>query len=298
MTTLASRRLLPVTRANLGVGLVLASTVAIAVVPSFAHIAYDGGADVPTTIAARLLVSLAATGAALALTGQPARIAPAARRACQVAGVSYAVMLYGFLGAVEYLPANIVILAFYLHPLLVALVVAAPSGGRSSPLVLAASAVAFGGLALAVGAAASALPLTGLALALLAAIAATVVIVAGGSAARHASGLQVVFHTMLFTALTLMPLFPLTGALQLPVTASGWFGFAGVSVGSTIGTLAFFCAVPLIGTVRAALISNVEPLLGIAFSMALLGETLTRTQMLGCALVLGAILSVEVAQRR
>jgi drug/metabolite transporter (DMT)-like permease len=87
------------------------------------------------------------------------------------------------------------------------------------------------------------------------------------------------------------------GDLRLPVTLQGWTGFGGVAVAHTIGTVAFFVAIPFLGAVRAAMISNLEPVLGILFAMAVLGEAVSPLQALGIVLVIGSIFAMEVRRR-
>ena len=99
--------------------------------------------------------------------------------------------------------------------------------------------------------------------------------VSGAVTQKRLGRLQQAPIRMLSAAITLVIAFTLCGDLELPATATGWLGFSGVALGSTVGTLAFFCAIPMIGAVRATMISNVEPLLGIVFAVVLLGEKLS-----------------------
>jgi drug/metabolite transporter (DMT)-like permease len=86
------------------------------------------------------------------------------------------------------------------------------------------------------------------------------------------------------------------GDLRLPVTLQGWTGFSGVAIAYTIGTVTFFAAIPLLGAVRAAMISNLEPVLGILFAMAVLGEAVSPLQALGIVLVIGSIFAMEATR--
>ena len=108
---------------GLGTGLVIISTVAIATVPSFARLAYDGGSNTLTVITARSILwyrSHAPSSFSPADAAHwPEAAVPLHRR-----GVCYAIMLYGFLGAVEFIPVNTVILIFFVHPVIVGLVAA------------------------------------------------------------------------------------------------------------------------------------------------------------------------------
>ncbi len=278
----------------LGAWLVIVSTIAIAVVPSFARLAYDGGSNTLTVITARSVVTVLLTWLLIALCGQSLRVGARPMLICLVSGVCYAVMLYGFLGAVEFIPVNTVILIFFIHPLLVGLLAARLGQEAISKRMMLVLLAAFGGLALAVGASFAQLNVTGIVLAAIAAITGSLVIIGNGRAAKEAGGLAVVFYMMLSAAITLVTAFMFCGDLELPAAATGWLGFAGVALGSTVGTLTFFCAVPMIGAVRATMISNVEPLLGIAFAVVLLGEELSGLQMAGIATVLASIVAIEL----
>ncbi len=278
----------------LGTWLVIISTFAIAVVPSFARLAYDGGSNTLTVITARSVVTVLLTWLLIALRGQSLRIGTKPMLISLACGVCYAVMLYGFLGAVEFIPVNTVILIFFIHPLLVGLFAARLGDEAISMRMMLVLLAALGGLALAVGASFDQLNVTGVVLAAIAAITGALVIIGNGRAAKEAGSLAVVFYMALSAAITLVIAFVFCGDLELPATATGWLGFAGVALGSTVGTLAFFCAVPMIGAVRATMISNIEPLLGILFAVVLLGETLSALQMAGIATVLASIVAMEL----
>jgi len=146
-----------------GAAMVVLSTAAVAIVPSFARLAYEGGSDTLTVIAGRSIVTAAVCFVVTAMLGRRLRVP---RRSLAISlglGVLYAVHLYGFLGAITYLPVNMAILIYFLHPLMIG--VAAMSAGRetASPLRLGALITALVGLALAVGFSVGGLSLLGVA---------------------------------------------------------------------------------------------------------------------------------------
>ena len=107
----------------LGVGLVVLSTIAIAIVPSLAKLAYEGGSNTLSVITGRSIFSVLITFVLVLVSRQPLAIP---RRPMQIAlgmGVAYAAMLYGYLGAVNYLPVSLVILIYFIHPVLVGFIV-------------------------------------------------------------------------------------------------------------------------------------------------------------------------------
>jgi drug/metabolite transporter (DMT)-like permease len=70
-----------------------------------------------------------------------------------------------------------------------------------------------------------------------------------------------------------------------------WLGFAFAVVGPLFLTnILWFTAISHVGPSRASLFSNMQPALGVAFAIVLLGEHLTRWEVVGGALILGAVL--------
>jgi drug/metabolite transporter (DMT)-like permease len=117
-----------------------------------------------------------------------------------------------------------------------------------------------------------------------------------GRAAKLAGGLVAIFYMMAAAATTLVLLFMVFGTLAWPTTVSGCIGLGGVAIGSTIGTLAFFCAMPVIGALRATMISNVEPIMGIVFAVLIVGEQISVLQGVGIAMVVASIIGMEISR--
>jgi len=284
-------------RQFLGAALVVLSTAAIAIVPSFAKLAYEGGSDTLTVITGRSLVTAAVCFLASVLLGRPLRIPRPALLVGLGLGALYAVHLYAFLGAVAYQPVNMVVLIYYLHPLMIG--IAAVCAGREvmSPMRLGALAAAFLGMTLAVGFSLEDLSLVGTAFALVAAFLAATVIMGSPLAMKGGDCLVALSFMMLSAATCLVALCLAQGRIRLPATEVGWLGFGGVAAAHTVGTITFFIAIPLLGAVRAAMISNLEPVLGILFAMMVLGERVSPIQGGGIALVIGSIFALEIARR-
>ncbi|HKP22969.1 MAG TPA: DMT family transporter [Dongiaceae bacterium] len=280
-----------------GAFLVVLSAAAIAIVPTLARLAYDGGSDTLTVITSRSIVSAGACFLVMVALGRPFVIRGNALRISLALGVLYAVHLYGLLGAVSYLPVNVVILVFYLHPLMVGIIAILFGGERMSWGRFAALAAAIMGLGLAVGFSLGNLNWIGMALALTSAVLAAVVIIGGSHAMKSSDSLGVTCYMMVSAAASLVVICVIHGDLRLPVTLQGWTGFGGVAIAYTIGTVAFFAAIPLLGAVRAAMISNLEPVLGILFAMAVLGESVSPLQAIGIVLVIGSIFAMEAVRR-
>ena len=88
------------------------------------------------------------------------------------------------------------------------------------------------------------------------------------------------------------------GAWSPPAGAVGWLGLAGAGGCVTVGLVTFFAAFRFIGPVRATMLSNVEPLLGVLFAVAVLGERLSPLHCAGVALAVAALALFEASPSR
>ena len=85
--------------------------------------------------------------------------------------------------------------------------------------------------------------------------------------------------------------------LEWPRTDHGWTLLA-VSTGLyVLATTLLFTAVKMIGPMRTAIIDNSAPVWAIALGALLLGERLSGLQLFGGALVIGAVLLVQLSLR-
>ena len=281
------------TRQAVGIGLIVLSTVSIAIVPSLAKFAYEGGSNTLSVITGRSVLSLIVTLLLIFVFDKPLRIARRPMVIALAMGLAYAVMLYGYLGAVNYLAVNLVILIYFIHPLLVGFMVIFMGQERLTAISVGALVAALVGLGLAIGFSLGNPSPAGIGLATMAMVMTALVVVGNAQAVREAPALSVGFYMMLSAAATLAALFAFVGALALPATALGWTGFIGVAVASTVGTLAFLGGMAAVGAARAAMISNLEPVLGVLFAIVALGERVTLVQTVGVAIVIGAIFVME-----
>lgn len=290
----------PVTphRPWIGIALVLSGAAAFAISPTAARIAFDAGSNPLTVVTMRGVIGgVLLAGLLLALRQ---RLLPS-RRALLVAagaGLANAVVAYGALGAVYYIPVSLALLVFFTHPLLIAAIWHWRGRERLSPRRLGLGLLVLAGLALALGTAFDNPDPTGLALSAMAAVAVVCVIIASASAQREATSTQVNFVMTAVSAGVLLAATSLFSAWSLPVGPAGWAGLIGTAFGVTFGLLGFLAAFRFIGPVRATMLSNVEPLLGILFAVALLGERLSLSQWCGVALVIAGLALFEAPDRR
>ena len=281
---------------TLAILMVVVSSVAIGTAPVFAKLAYDGGSNAYSVITARNLMMTVILGLGLLSFRKSMRLSKSALMMSLAMGPVYVLLSFGYLGAVAYIPVTLTILIYFLHPLLIGVLVRFIGHEAVSGIRIGALGLAVVGLGMAIGAKWFHLSPVGLGLAFMSAIACTVMIVGNSMTMKRADSIVVIFYMVLSATVIL-------GAVHLyfwhfiwPDNSSGWVGFLGVGVSYTIGITLFFAAIPMIGAARASMLSNIEPLIGIVFSLLILGEHISSLQEAGMFLVFLSIFVMETAK--
>ena len=275
--------------------MVLVSCFAIGIAPVLAKLALNGGSNALTIVTVRNLVMAFILAVVMACLRKPFRLPRKALIRSVAMGPVYILLGMGYLGAVAYIPVNLTILIYFLHPLLIGIIVRLIGHEAVSLPRIAAFALALAGLGIAIGVRWTQLNPMGLGLALLSAVACTVMIVSNSVTMKSADSLAVTFWMVLSAAIILAVANLAFGRMVWPHDLSGWVGFAGVGLAYTIGLTLFFVAVPILGATRATMLTNLEPLVGIGFAMLLLNEQISLLQALGMALVFLSIAVTELA---
>lgn len=274
-----------------GILLVVVSAVVTAVSPTAAKVALEAGATTLTVLSARGLITVVVMWLALMALGQGVAVGRQAGLFGLLAGIAYVLMSYGYVASVAYIPVSLAILIFFTHTLLLALIAHLRGTERLGRRKLLLAVVVLAGLALVVGPDLGVLEPVGIALAVLASVAVCGLIVFGAEAQKGASSIQLMFHSGLVTLVVFCAATTGLGAWAAPQGMVGWTGLALAGLGSAVGLLAFFAAFRFISPVRATMISNLEPPVGVLIAVAVLGEWLSAWQWVGVgAVVLGLVL--------
>ena len=79
------------------------------------------------------------------------------------------------------------------------------------------------------------------------------------------------------------------------VTAAGWGWLACIAVVSTVGAIAmFFAGLRRVGPTTASILATVEPVVTVLLAFVVFGETLGAVQVVGGALVVSAVLALNL----
>jgi drug/metabolite transporter (DMT)-like permease len=255
----------------------------------FARLAYDSGAGPVALALLRAVLSAVLFLVLVRLQGLPLALPRSLWPALFLIALGTAVISYGYLGSVQFIPAGLAALIFYLFPLLVMLADAVRAREIPGPRRIAILVTAFAGLALVFGPSWGTLDPVGIALALLAALGATVYYLLVPGAAGKAPAAVLLSWTNILVAVFFLPALAFRAASALPDDSVGWAWFMVSALTYAVGLGMTIPAIARSGSVQAAVLYNLEPLMVVLTAAVLLGEVLSWQQYLGGAVVLSAL---------
>ena len=273
--------------------IVIVAALAFATNNAFAVVSYQGGVTPLTLITVRMIFTLAALTVLMKISGLVIALPKRERRAALGLGILNAVMAFCLMSAFDYIDVGLAILVFYLYPVFTGLgawLTRQETLNRGIVIGLVGS---FAGLALALRVTGEAGNLLGIALAGAAALLMTGVILLSARLMQTDNVRAVTLHMHISGAALFVILSAATGDFSLPGSTMGWIGFSAVPLAYTIAVAAFFAGITRIGGVRASLVMNLEPIASIALGFILLGQVLSPQQLLGAAVVIGAVTAVK-----
>lgn len=275
---------------------IVASAACFGAISIFTVIATQrGGTPLASVLAWRYVLgalALAVVGGGIARLRLPAR---SALPLVVLGGGGQAVVSFLALSALRWVPAATVGFLFYTFPAWVAIFAAVR---RTEPLDarrLFALALASGGIVVLVGApgAASLHPL-GAALALAAAVLYAAYIPLLGRLQRGAAPATVSLYVSLGAAFAFVTGGAMAGHLTVRLAPVSWGAVAGLALlSTTLGFILFLRGLPVLGPVRTAIISTVEPFWTAILGALVLGQPLTAATASGGALVAAAVVILQ-----
>jgi drug/metabolite transporter (DMT)-like permease len=270
--------------------------------------AFAADVDALTLVTWRAVIGglfVAATALVLSRLGhvvaRPLRDIPWRHRLMNVmAGVIGAALNLAVLMAISRISIALTLLVFYTYPALVALVATAFFGERLDALRWTALGVSLFGLALVVIGAGDVgqLDLVGVGLAFFGALCQVVYALSAQRGFPSVPAPQAGGITFAVAVLAYVVFAGLTGQLGVmdaPLASSAALLpvlFAGV-VGAGIPTMAWIIGIRILGASRAAIISTLEPVVGVALAALVLAEIPTPLQVVGGACIIGAAIVVQ-----
>jgi drug/metabolite transporter (DMT)-like permease len=297
-----------------GILFVLASAALFGVMPILIKLAYREGVNTQTLLALRFSIAAVGMwviwalwqrkGERVALT--PGKLLPLA----VMGGLGYVGQSFSYFTALKTITASATGLLLYTYPTLVTLLawlffkerltrpkvlaLVLASAGALMVLGIFSQLLGFGEGTNGLGA----LNSTGVAWALTAAIVYSAYIIAG---ARFTAGVNSIFASAVIisaAALVYLVWGAYVGELKFAVSWPGLGWAAAIAVVSTVLAITtFFVGLNIIGPSRASIVSTVEPTVTVGLSALVLNEAISPEQVLGGALILAAVLVLQVRRR-
>jgi drug/metabolite transporter (DMT)-like permease len=274
---------------------ILLSACGFGAIAIFVTIAQNAGAALLTVLSWRYLVG----GACLALIAATARELHASGRALRVAllsGLGQSIIAVVSLSALRYIPAGTLAFLFYTYPAWVAIIARIRHSEPLTPTRLFALVLSLAGIFVMVGApGGAALHPVGVALALIAAVLYAAYIPMINALQRGLSSLATATYMSLGAALFLSAAAATRAELIVVVPSTAWLAIAGLALLSTVGAfLMFLSGLRVLGPVRTAIISTIEPFFTALLSAWLLGQRLTIATLLGGILIAAAVVLLQL----
>ena len=272
------------------------AALAFSTIGLFARAAYAGDGTPLDLLVIRYVVASVVLWPTLALAGVPLRRPPRQTAALLALGIIYAASAYGMFLALEHLPVGLTILLFFTYPVLVNLF-SWLLGERPSRSRLGALGLAVAGLVLMVRFDASGAEPQWMGAALSAALLVACFQVIAARLLRACPAPVMLAHVQGASALVYLAVGAAV-AVPLQLSLAGWA--AAVALGLIPSALAMglvLAGVARVGPSRGAIVSTLEPLLATLWAALLLGERLAPLQLVGGALIVGALGVLALAPR-
>lgn len=275
---------------GLGIGLLVLSATAFSVSVIAASFALKNGIDVSTSNAARYLMATAMLLVFARMRKRPMTLPPRQRYIGFGLGIPVFMTGFGYIGATQYISVSLAVLIFYTSPFLVAIIARYLDNDPFTFLKLIALVTAFAGLMLTMELKQTiAFDWRGIGFAFMGAVGAALVVTISSHTMRTADSQALNLHCVASGALAFTVFAFVDGGSTWPEIRSCWLILATSSLAITIGYITVFAGIEILGPVKTAMLMNLEPIITIGLAVLLLGEKLSRIQLIGAGLVLVGI---------
>jgi len=255
----------------------------------FARYARDSGADVVAVLCLRFVIAALVMTAVMLASGTRW---PSRRNAAILAGmggIGYVGQSFSFFSALDHASAGLVALLLYLYPFLVTVLGALFLRQKLTASRIAAVLAALAGTALTIGGGIGGSP-TGIALGVAAALIYSVYILVGSRVMAREEPLAAATVVMIAAA-AVFSVLAATTEPGLPRGAIGWTAVVAIALVSTVvAMVCFFVGMQKLGAADAATLSTLEPVVTFILAAIFLGEAILPNQIVGGAIILGAVI--------
>ena len=286
-----------------GVALILMSSTAFGLAPTFAKLAYESGASVVGTMLARFTV---ATLLMLAVRKISTREVswPAPKLFGQLfllGAIGYFIAALLYFTALDRIDSGLAVVIFYCNPLIVVLLSWKIHGHKPSRLVVVCLVSTLVGVAITAGQVGNADTFS-VVLVLIVAVEYAIYMIASSRVLPKVdllTGVTIVMFGAACSFFIYWLVSPASVAVQFPETTLGWTSIVLIAVVSTVfPTATFYAGLKRIGTGKTAVITTFEPVVQIFAGVVFLSEPLTMPRIIGAIFVIGSVAALATSESR
>lgn len=258
-----------------------------------AKLAYNDGANALTIVTVRTVAAVFWLALLLSLARIPLSLPPELRVRALALGTLLAVQTFGMYSAIEHMAAPLAVLTFSTHPILTAAAEAYLGRTRLRLRQVLALVLAFSGLILTLNAGELRPSTYGIIAGTVGSIGFAATIILTSRLFPHGDSRPRTAHMTASASLVFLLACLATGSFTLPATTIGMVGFWGVCISFPIALTGLFMAIQKVGPSRTSFLLNFEPVAVTLLSAVFLGQTLSGWQLVGGAMVIGAIIYLQ-----
>jgi drug/metabolite transporter (DMT)-like permease len=272
------------------------SAAGFAAMPIFGRQAFAAGVELVPMLALRFLLAAAMLWALIALRRRSLGSLRGVGLGALLGLCGYSVQAGLYFGAIERIDVSLASLILYTYPAMVTVGAFALGRERATRRKLVALALASGGSALVVGGGTGAIDWLGAAMAFGCAIFYTGFILASDRVAATTSPLAFSASVSTGAALGFTTVALLGGGIQTSAEGAMWVVLI-ASVSTVLAIVLFMAGLARVGPSTASIGSTVEPVFTVALAWVVLGELLGPLQLAGGALVIAAVVLLQLRSR-
>jgi drug/metabolite transporter (DMT)-like permease len=277
--------------------LALVSAITFALNMVLAGMSYHHGANIHALNLSRAGLFFGCLAIYIVTTRTPLTLPPRIRVSAILVGALLCGEMYVLLGAIQTIQVALAVLIFYTYPMLVAMIHWITGKERFSPIALLLLVCGFSGLVFVLITAPVQPDTLGIVYSVLAALVMTAMLITSESSLRAYNNQVVLLHSLAVVVVIVLLLSVTIVDINWPATRTGWAVFTGSTVFYVIATFTLFKAVSIVGPLRTAIIDNTAPVWAIVFGYLLLGEVLNGWQIVGVAIVIAAVITLQIVKK-
>lgn len=276
-------------RQRIGFCLVAVAAIGFGISPTYAKLAYQGGSEPLTLVAARFTLCVLAMFMIAYVRRSSFKISRRLLYVPVLMGSLLAWNATGYLSAVKAIPVSLAAALFYTFPLQIGIFSLLLGLEVLSVRKIVALLLGFCGVLLVVSFVVHEINVYGVALALSAGCGVALTSLLFARVANNNNSVALMLWSMFIACISSWILAFCLGDFAVPHTRSGWNGFLISMFGFSLAVIGYYLALPMIGALRAAIIANLEPVIAVLMAVLVLGERLGYVQSFGIGVIVIAV---------